>query len=343
MSSENILPTIGILIPTYNRLAFLQEALASVLRQTYGALDIVVMDNGSSDSTAEFMSTISDHRVRYYINDRNLGLAGSINRGATLLGSSVEWLTVLCDDDVLSENFVESMVKYLDDGVAHTIIRSGLKILDVHGIQIREGKPGQLIESAMDYVYERYKGRRETYLSGLFLKRSVFDAIGGYPQFTTGMATDDALIFVFALQNRLYLNPETHVGIRFHDEAESLTNTDFYKHVQALQEYSKYCAQAAAAMNLPSAQLASLDFLLTRFVRKVSSELWMRNVHALFASRQEPKHEDSKNLFRFALQHRYVFTARVVADAWIIANCGFFPERWSIYRSFWRFVTTGRL
>lgn len=343
MPSCNNSPTIGILIPTYNRLVFLREALASVLRQTYFALDIVVMDDGSSDGTAKFMSSVSDSRLRYYVNDCNLGLAGNINRGVSLLSNNVEWFSILCDDDILAEDFVESMVKYLGDEVAHTIIRSSLKILDVQGTQIRDGKPGPPVESAIDYMDKRFRGKRETYLTGLFLKRTAFNATGGYPQFTTGMAADDALIFVLALHDRLHYNPNTYAGIRFHDEAESHSNFGALRHVQALQDFTKHCAEAAAAIDMPTIQLASLNTLLVRYARKVSSDLWIRSAGALFACSQNYDRDSSRDLFRFALQNPSLFTARVIADARIANFIGMFPEQWSIYRSFWRLVTKGRL
>ena len=98
---------IGILIPTFNRLAYLREALDSVLSQTLKAFQIVVIDNGSTDGTSCYMQTLSDPRVRYVVNEKNLGPIGSINKGIGLMTDEVSWCTILCDDDLLEPNYIE--------------------------------------------------------------------------------------------------------------------------------------------------------------------------------------------------------------------------------------------
>lgn len=112
---------VGLLIPTFNRKAYLAEALHSSRSQTYDNIEIIVIDNGSTDGTAEFMKTIPDSRILYVMNEQNLGMIGSINKGVNLFSSEVEWCTILSDDDVLDNDFIAKLV--------HTVVIPMLKVL----------------------------------------------------------------------------------------------------------------------------------------------------------------------------------------------------------------------
>lgn len=72
-------PLISVIIPSYNSARFLAESIGSVLAQTYRPLEIVVIDDGSTDATSEAVAPYAN-RIRY-IRQENRGLAGARNRG----------------------------------------------------------------------------------------------------------------------------------------------------------------------------------------------------------------------------------------------------------------------
>ena len=69
MNSKDI--KISVIIPTYNRENTIQRAIKSVLYQTYSKLEVLVIDDGSTDSTEEIVRTIEDYRVRYISLEKN--------------------------------------------------------------------------------------------------------------------------------------------------------------------------------------------------------------------------------------------------------------------------------
>ena len=71
---------ISIIIPTYNRAHTLGRAIASVLNQTHGNFEIVVIDDGSTDQTKRLMKEFKD-RVGYIRHDHNLGVSAARNTG----------------------------------------------------------------------------------------------------------------------------------------------------------------------------------------------------------------------------------------------------------------------
>lgn len=90
-------PLVSVIIPTYNRADLIRRALESVFAQTYANLEAIVVDNASSDNTAEVVSSIIDKRLKFIRHDVNKGPAASRNTG--LRNSRGDYITFLDSDD----------------------------------------------------------------------------------------------------------------------------------------------------------------------------------------------------------------------------------------------------
>jgi glycosyltransferase involved in cell wall biosynthesis len=88
-------PFISVIIPTYNRLNLLKETVDSVRSQTFRDFEIIVVDDGSKDETAEWLGTQGDIRS---VVRANSGIAASRNKGASLAGG--KWFAFLDHDDL---------------------------------------------------------------------------------------------------------------------------------------------------------------------------------------------------------------------------------------------------
>ena len=73
-------PKVSVVIPTYNRAAKVQSAIESVLAQTFSDLEVIVVDDGSSDGTGEILREAFGDRIRYYAQP-NQGASVARNRG----------------------------------------------------------------------------------------------------------------------------------------------------------------------------------------------------------------------------------------------------------------------
>src|SRR4051812_45626308 len=74
-------PSITVLLPTYNDARFLSATIGSILNQTFGDFELLVVDDGSTDETRGLLDRVSDPRVRVLRNPTNCGLTFSLNRG----------------------------------------------------------------------------------------------------------------------------------------------------------------------------------------------------------------------------------------------------------------------
>lgn len=102
------MPKVSVVIPTYNYAHFVGEAIQSILNQSFRDFEIIVIDDGSTDNTAEVVSAFP---VRYYYQE-NQGLAAARNSGIKL--TQGEYINFLDADDLLTEDTLEKGVEVLD-------------------------------------------------------------------------------------------------------------------------------------------------------------------------------------------------------------------------------------
>lgn len=75
-------PTVSVVIPTYNRAGTLRRAIQSVLTQSYRDIELIVVDDASTDASAEILAQIDDPRMRVITHPQNKGFGGALNTGA---------------------------------------------------------------------------------------------------------------------------------------------------------------------------------------------------------------------------------------------------------------------
>jgi glycosyltransferase involved in cell wall biosynthesis len=96
-------PAVSIVIPTFNRERYLGEAIRSALAQDWPRLEVLVLDNASTDGTPGVVRAFAgDPRLRSIRNDRNLGMVGNWRRGVYECATG-DWFLLLSDDDYLTD------------------------------------------------------------------------------------------------------------------------------------------------------------------------------------------------------------------------------------------------
>lgn len=147
------MPTVSILLPTYNRAKFLSEAISAALAQTYTDLEIVLVDDGSSDGTRELVESFqkNDDRVRYIYQD-NAGV--SVARNRAMRESRGDLIAFLDSDDVWMPWKLELQV-----GVLTARKDVGMCWTDMDAIH-PDGRP--LKSHFLKTMYSSYKNLGET-------------------------------------------------------------------------------------------------------------------------------------------------------------------------------------
>lgn len=93
-------PLVTVLIPVYNRPSVI-NTINSILTQSYRNLEILVIDNASTDNTVEVIKSLRDERIRLIVNENNLGQTGSMNRGLQL--AKGKYIARIDSDDIATQ------------------------------------------------------------------------------------------------------------------------------------------------------------------------------------------------------------------------------------------------
>lgn len=91
-------PNISVLMPAYNAARYIGAAIDSILNQTAPDFEFIIINDGSSDGTAQIIARHNDPRIRYFENDGNLGIAKTYNRAIDLARG--EYLAIAESDDI---------------------------------------------------------------------------------------------------------------------------------------------------------------------------------------------------------------------------------------------------
>lgn len=104
---------VTVLMTLYNKAAFVEEAIRSILDQTFTDFELLVVDDRSTDNGPDIVRGIHDPRIRLVRNPTNLGRAGAANRGYS--EARGEYIAVLDADDIAHPERLERQVRFMDE------------------------------------------------------------------------------------------------------------------------------------------------------------------------------------------------------------------------------------
>ena len=193
-------PRISVVIPTYNRGQLLVNAIESVLAQTYKDLEIIIVDDGSTDDTAELLKPYKEH-IRYFYH-QNKGASASQNKGIEV--SRGKWISVLASDDLWCPNKLRSQLNTLERFVGRSracftdCSFFGDPAVNVTAFQqagFIPDAPIGILPNAQEHVLHRYP---IIYVQSLLIERALIEGIGGFDN-AMMVCEDTDLIFRLSL------------------------------------------------------------------------------------------------------------------------------------------------
>lgn len=106
------MPKVSVIMPAYNAERYIKEAMDSILGQTFGDFELIVLNDCSRDTTEQIILSYRDPRVVYVKNEKNLGVAGTLNRG--LEYATGVYIARMDSDDIAMPDRLERQVAFLD-------------------------------------------------------------------------------------------------------------------------------------------------------------------------------------------------------------------------------------
>lgn len=189
------MPLVSIIIPTYNRLNYFQQALKSALAQTYRNIEIVVVDDSTNYETYNLIQhyLIKYPYIRYYRNKTNIG--GALNFIQGFEYSNGEYVNFLMDDDIFHPEKIETMIAYFLNDTTNEIslVTSYRPFIDENGNNIP------------DNIYNQKRFNEITLVNGIKAASSIISEFNWIGEPTTPLFRKKDLLEPFGVfSGRLY-------------------------------------------------------------------------------------------------------------------------------------------
>jgi len=309
-------PTVSIVIPAYNHAGYLGEAIQGVLAQDYPNIELIVLDDGSTDATPEVLRKYSGQF--YWETQRNAGQAATLNKAWGM--AKGEFLGYLSADDLLLPGCVSAAVEALQASPEIVLTYCDFELIDPHSRVIRTVR-------AREFDY------REMVVSltcapgpGVFFRRAAFQRAGGWDTALRQMPDYDYWLRL-GLTGAFKRIPRTLAAFRVHEGSATFAATppeQADEPVRILRKYfgltgvpaaiRQHEAQAISNALLVSAQLhlragryraasgcvrrAAVmypgNLLQPRVVRQLANGLFNRLGHRLLWSLKRPRATDGR-------------------------------------------------
>ncbi|MGM3308133.1 glycosyltransferase family 2 protein [Anabaena sp. WFMT] len=112
INSELPEPLVSVIIPTYNRMRYLKQAISSAVTQTYQNIEIIVSDNCSPENPQLLVESFADSRIKFYRHQENLGML--TNQMSAFSMARGKYVASLHDDDIWHEDFLAKLIPPLE-------------------------------------------------------------------------------------------------------------------------------------------------------------------------------------------------------------------------------------
>lgn len=224
-------PLITILMPVYNGMPFLPEAMDCLLRQTENRIRILVINDGSSDDSESYVRSIDDTRIKILSLER-VGLVKALNKGLELVGTP--FVGRMDADDLCDERKFELQLEFL---IAHPeCVGVGTSANHLSSDGQRKGWPVHMPNSNTEIVRSLLMRRSALIHPTILARTEIVKAAGGYRE-EAWPAEDYDLFFRLSIKGPLANLPQTLYSIRLH--GSSITAQSIMKSQSKYEEVRK--------------------------------------------------------------------------------------------------------
>ena len=120
------MPKLSVIMPAYNAEKYIGEAIESILNQTFTDFEFIIIDDGSSDHTADIIKGFHDERIRFIQNEKNSGVANTLNKGLEL--SQGEYIARMDADDISLPARFEKQVAFMEANPDVAVVGCGIEL-----------------------------------------------------------------------------------------------------------------------------------------------------------------------------------------------------------------------
>ena len=211
---------VSIIITAYNVEKWIKECIDSACSQTFKDIEVVVVEDCSTDSTRKILEDVTDKRVRIIYNCHNMGAGASRRRG--IEASTGEYIMLLDGDDMLSSDFIEALYCKAVDNDAD-IAGGGITVVHEDGSTENSSYGERCVEG--DEKILKFWGEKVVFMNNKLIRRSLHERI---PYCTRRFIEDTPVIIpMLYIANRVVYTDNVGYSYRMHTSSLTHSATPF--------------------------------------------------------------------------------------------------------------------
>ena len=224
-----------IAIPAHNSTKYCEEAFAGAMRQNFEDYEVVVADSSDHDSVQEKVEPyLTDGKARYLRLPPETEFLVKLN--ILLKSAQGEWMTYLCDDDTLREDYLSVMMKHAESQPQATLIRCRFEIIDGEGHLLRMDPGSKEVMGPAEFLSRLFLPEKKFFkmnISGVLFHRKTFLEEGGFREFPLAWHADLLSWALIGSRGLCIFEKKCLTEIRVHpDSQNSVYDEDLLKAVQ---------------------------------------------------------------------------------------------------------------
>ncbi|MCK5742461.1 MAG: glycosyltransferase [Chlorobi bacterium] len=245
-------PLVSVIMPTWNRASIIEDAIRSVLNQTYENLELLICDDGSVDNTHEVIQAIDDERIKWIPAEKNSGKP-SIPKNRGIQECKGEWIAFLDSDDQWLPDKLELQINAANNQNLKASCTNARRI--VNGID--KGERFIFWNKPAISFSDLFFGNLVINSSAMF-HRSLLDIVIGFPEYMT-IAEDYALwLRVATFTDFAYVDYE---AVKYYDEPTKSVRKEEVKIQSARKNVFSDYENWVSETNVPEARDKKLNLL----------------------------------------------------------------------------------
>jgi len=233
-SPRPALPLVSVLVPSYNHATYITQCVESIVKQTYGLVELIVIDDGSSDGSVEILKELCERYDFRFVVQENVGIARTLNRGIGI--AKGKYICICASDDYWAPNKVEHQVLLMENDPNMVMCFTGYFGVDSNSNIILDRKVVKNAGRKLDF--EHVLMYADLPPASIMMRSDELRRIGG---FDPGLHVEDFDVWLGLLKNGGYavVSEKKLAFYRMHEKNFIVGNLELVKdeHFYTVKKY----------------------------------------------------------------------------------------------------------
>lgn len=200
---------ISVVLPAY-KAKYLKASINSILGQSFSDFELIIVNDASPEDLADIVSSFDDPRIRYYINNVNIGGQDLVENWNRCIKYAIgEFVVLASDDDIYHPDFLKRMISLAQKYPLIDLFHCRVGVINDQNTPIFWGASIAEYESDIDFIYQRAIARRTQLVSDFMIRSEALCRINGFVRYPKAWYSDEMTMFRLAKNKGVVCAQET--------------------------------------------------------------------------------------------------------------------------------------